>query len=244
MSVSVSMASPAARPAVAQNPSADEVIQKYIVATGGKEALEKVKTLQMRGTMQGNTQIGPVTADLTIYQRGDAFLLTVAMPGFGDIVKGRNGDLAWGPRKDGSFGKLEGKEKEQFLRDSQLHEQLSWIGYDGQVSTKGHVVINGKPCWHLLFEPSSGNAVDRYFEKDSGLLTKISMVSATETGEVSVETYLSDYRETSGIKTACEIKQVQDAGEQKVETVYRFTEVKANESIPDSCFEPPPGIDG
>jgi hypothetical protein len=225
-------------PAYAEDPTAAEVVQKYIDATGGKEALEKINSIEIHGKMEISS-FG-LTADMVVYQTKDAFLLTIALPGAGDIVQGRKGDLAWGPRVDGSVAKLEGKEKEQLMQNARICEQLSWVKYDGEITVKGAADVEGKPAWHLEFKPKSGNPVERFFDQESGLLVKASMDAATEVGDVATVSHYSDYREFAGTKMSCQmIQDIEGQGEFK----FVYDDVKVNGNIPESRFDPPAGIE-
>ena len=230
----------ATSPVAAQNPSAQDVVNKYIEATGGKEALEKVKTLQVRGKME-LASVG-LTADLSVLQTQDAFLMTIALPGLGDLVQARNGEVAWASRQDGTIAKLEGKEKQQMMQNARMHEQLSWLDYKGEIIVKGDADIDGTAAWHLRFEPTDGVAADRYFAKESGLLLKVSMTAVSELGEIPTDSYFSDYKEFDGIKMACNMRQVVNVGGVG-EMRFIYDDVKVNEEIPEDRFAPPAGID-
>lgn len=226
-------AEPAAPP---QQPTAKDVIQKYVDATGGKAALEKIKSLEVHGKME--IANAGITLDLQMFQTKDGYFMTVAVPGVGEVSRGCKGDLAWSV-DNGEARKLEGPEKAQLLENARMHEQLSWLNYDGKVEVAGEENVAGKPAWHLTFTPKSGNPIERYFAKDSGLLVKMSTKMVLPAGSLTTTSTYENYKDVDGIKMP--EKHVQTV-EGQGEFIITYTEIKTNVDIPASKFEPPAGI--
>ncbi len=203
-------------------------------------ALEKITVLEIRGRMEW----GFITWEMVVLQTADASLMTIAIPGSTDIIRGRNGDIAWATDESGKLGRLEGKEREQAVKNWRLNEQLDWLNYDGEIRVEGEedVVVKGeldavaKPAWRLRFEPKSGPPSDRYFDKQTGLLLKVSMVAVAGDEEIETDSYFSDYKEVDGVLMPHKVFQV-TGGEREYMFVYE--EIKVNPNIPAERFAPP-----
>jgi hypothetical protein len=59
--VSTPVQAPAPAPVLAVAPTADEVVNKYLDAVGGKDTISKIKTVSVEGTMQVMGSEGPTT---------------------------------------------------------------------------------------------------------------------------------------------------------------------------------------
>src|SRR5438067_8052650 len=72
--------------------TADEIINKHLSALGGKDKIEKVKSMKMTG----NLDIGPdMKAPFTIYLKdGNKFLFEMEMQGM-KIIQALNVDSGW-----------------------------------------------------------------------------------------------------------------------------------------------------
>lgn len=227
--------------AQAQTPTAKEIVDKYIQASGGKEAMEKIKALEIRGKLES----GFITMDMVVFQTTDASLMTIAVPGSTDIVRGRKGDIAWASGDNGKIARLEGKQKEQAVQNWRLNEQLDWLNYDGEIRVKGdeEIIVRGeldpvaKPAWHLRFEPKSGTPIDRYFEKKTGLLIKATMVATTGDQEIRTDSYFSDYKDAGGVLMPHKVFQVM---EDEREYMFVYEDIQVNPDIPADRFTPPP----
>ena len=75
-------------------PKGEELLDKYVAATGGKEAYEKCKNRLIKGTMEFAG--AGIKGELTIYQtRPNKMYLEVNLQGIGKIEQGTDGQTVW-----------------------------------------------------------------------------------------------------------------------------------------------------
>src|SRR5262249_20471588 len=85
-------ANPRATPAEAM-PTADQVLEKYVQAIGGKAAIEKLKSQTLKGTYQ--PQRGNSEVPMEVTQSGDKIFITVTTPQ-GNNSRAFDGTKGWG----------------------------------------------------------------------------------------------------------------------------------------------------
>src|SRR5258708_30320057 len=67
-------------------PSADQILDKYLAAAGGAEALHKIKTRVQKGTVEAAGQHYPIE----IYSEAPEKRLSISHPSFGESVTAFN----------------------------------------------------------------------------------------------------------------------------------------------------------
>ncbi len=224
--------------ACAEMPSAEDVFNKYIAATGGKAAHAKVMTMSSTGTFEimGQGLKGTMTI---VTARPDKMDTVMDLPAIGQIRSAASGGLVWqmsaiqGPRI------LEGAEKDQILRRSRMDSMIDWRTTYGDVKVDGDEIIDGKPCWRLTaMPPNAKKSETLWFEKDSGLMVKSTSTMVSPMGEIPVESGFADYRDVGGLKVP--FKLTQKMGPQAVETILQ--NVQVNPEVPATQFDAPPEI--
>lgn len=223
-------------------PTAEQILDRYVEVTGGKDAYEKVKSMTMTGTVEIKGQ--GIKGEIRAYRADGGKQYTIIdLPGIGKQEEGSDGNTVWdktvlGPRiKTGV---------EKFLvtcAKSALSEygkgSLEKDSCYAKVDFVAEEVIDGKPAYHLRLTPKQGRAEDQYFDKQSGLLVRTRVVMPSPMGEVPITSTVSEYREIEGIKTP--VKVTNDMG--AVAMVMSLNEVKFNAVIPEQMFNLPPEID-
>jgi hypothetical protein len=86
--------------------------------------------------------------------------------------------------------------------------------------------------------PKEGKPETFFFDRDSGLLVRISAILSTAMGEISTEATMSDFRAVDGILTPFEISE--KAMSQNI--VMHFSKIAYNTEIPKTRFDLPPDL--
>jgi len=173
----------------------DQVIEKYLAASGGREKLSRIKSRVIRGEFS-LPDMGMYAPLETYIQAPDKFLMWIDMAEFGEVTRGLNGDTAWdinpmtGPRI------LEGGEKQAVLRQATFNEFLDWKKFFSKGEVAGDETVDDEACIKVVLTPVEGEPIEVLFSKDSGLVRRI----ITNQNGQNVESTLSDYREVDGIK--------------------------------------------
>jgi hypothetical protein len=217
-------------------PTGDSLMERSLASSGGASAFAKIKSAAMTGKVElvGHNLSGPVQ----IFQQGDKSYTAIELPGIGKVEEGFDGKTAWetnslqGPRiKDG-------EEKAVAARASRMNLMSTWRDFYKSAHTLGEESVAGKPAWKVELTPTEGKPETFYFDKESGLLVRMTQTVTTALGEIPVDVSLSDYRTVDGIKTP--FAMTQNAMSQVMS--MHFDKVEWNPALPENKFDPPPAI--
>lgn len=217
-------------------PSGESLLQRYIDRSGGAEAYAKAKNMSMSGTVEMPAQ--NITGTVTIFEEGEKSYTAMDFAGIGKIEEGFDGETAWensalqGPRI------LEGDEKISAKRAATLSSITSWRNVYKDAHTAGSEDIDGKPAWKVEMTPKEGRPETFYFDRDSGLLVRISAVFSTPLGDISTESTMSDFRSVDGILTP--FAMAEKAMSQNI--VMKFGKIAYNVPIPENQFALPVAV--
>jgi hypothetical protein len=218
-------------------PKGEIIITRFVEATGGKAAYQKIHNAVSTGTFEVPAQ--GIKGTMSIYQATpDKSYLTVDIAGIGKMEEGADGTVAWalsamqGPRIK------EGDEKAMALRSAGFNRELNWSKFYKTAETVGTEDVNGKTCYKVVETPLEGKPETTFYDKDSGLLVKMSTQLASPMGELPIETEILDYRKEGGILTPHRLKQ--SAGPMQILTTIDI--VKFNIEVPKDRFDLPPEV--
>jgi outer membrane lipoprotein-sorting protein len=144
--------------------TADEIINKYIDAMGGKDKLLSIKSIYMEGTsvMQNGTEISQKSwkVDGKLFRQE----INSAMFNFAMVVTDKEG---WrqNPRAGGAFEPMTAEQV------ANMQVQMDCAGAFVDYATKGHKVeligkedIEGTPVYKIKITYKSGNEANYYFD--------------------------------------------------------------------------------
>ncbi len=222
----------------ADMPSGASLLQRYIDRSGGAEAYAKAKNMVATGAVELAGQ--NISGAVTIFEEGEKSRTAMEFPGIGKVEEGFDGETAWensvlqGPRI------LEGDEKTSVVRGSTLALVASWREIYKDVRTVGVEDVDGKPAWKVEMTPVEMTAKDGkpetfFFDKDSGMLVRISQILSTPLGDIAIEATMSDFRMVEGILTP--FTMTEKALSQNI--VMRLDKIAYNAAIPPDRFTLP-----
>lgn len=209
-------------------PSVDIILDRYVNALGGKEAIEKLTTRVRKGTVQ----ITDVAATGTVerFQKAPNKLkATQHIPGYGTIQTVFDGNAAWYGRPEIPLQQPHGAWLADIRRQADFYWPLNLKQIFPTLKLKGKTLVGRRTAYLVEAIPAEGSTELLYFDAETGLLTRqdIKTVEGTQT----VTTLFEDYREVDGIMLVFTIRQ----GPMTI----RYTEVKHNVPIDDSLFAKP-----
>ncbi|HLO41142.1 MAG TPA: hypothetical protein VK176_08970 [Phycisphaerales bacterium] len=196
-------------------PDAKELHAKYIKAIGGEEAIKGLKSRVT--TSKLNIPAQNMSAKITSYQSDGKIYVVTEIAQFGNIESGYVDNIAWSKMAMTGPQILEGAEREQLLRESDLQADLEVSKYYTKLETVGAEEVDGKKAYKVEFTPISGETQTRFFDDESGLLVKVEMVQESPQGKIPMTAVMSDYRDVNGVKVP--FKTVQKAQGMEIEMV-------------------------
>ncbi len=243
-------------------PAVQDVISKYIEATGGIEALRSIRNTQTRELAQSisphyvtaitdafsessgkryeiakvfvGVQVAPFDKD------NDAntpeFLLT-EVPALLQIESGTDGRIVWELIDSVNASIKEGEERESLVRNfNPIGTLINWQRHFKSIRVAGIEDVNGTACYKLLMTSPAGKEVAFFFFKDTGLLAEVKETIKTVAGDtVAMDTAYCDYRKVGAVMLPHKIIQYKD--EQR--TVIVIDSVAFNVDVATDRFELP-----
>ncbi|RMF83564.1 MAG: hypothetical protein D6744_04435 [Planctomycetota bacterium] len=227
--------------AAAQNdalPDAAKILDRYVEVTGGADAYKEIRNRVSKGTLEIVGQ--GIKLDLEIYSaRPNLFYRRVESDVTGVGEAGFDGRTAWEVSTHGARI-IEGEERDFMARGAQFDSTENWRAQFKNAECVGRETIEGKDCYKIVLTPRAGKPTTRYFDVESGLIVKSTMVIASQMGDLELESYPGDWREIDGIKLPHKSRQVIPAVSQ--ERVFTLESVKHNVDLPADRFKLPEPI--
>jgi len=216
----------------------EAILDKYIEATGGRAAYEKVNSEIATGKLE-ITAYG-LSGDFTVYQAAPdrAYTLINFPDPVGKAEEGSNGEIAWAINGQMGARIKEGDERASSLRRDALNGELRWRDFYKSAELAGSEDVGGKPCHKVVMTPKDGPAETRYYDKSSGLLVRVVAPITTPQGSATLDMTLSDYKSDDGIMSPHTISQNVSG----TDIVLKIETVKHNPDIPANRFDLPPEI--
>jgi hypothetical protein len=218
-------------------PKGEEILDKYVAATGGKEAYEKIKNRVITGTIEIPAQ--GLNGTVTTYAARPSKMYTILeLGGIGKVEQGSDGKVAWeksnltGPRLK------TGDEKAKALRDATFDGEAQWRKLYKKAECVAEEKVNGKPCYKVELTTQEGTTRTGYYDKQTNLAVKFIATEKGPMGEIAIEAYPSDYKKVDGILLPHKL-QNKLAG---IDVVLVFEKVEQNVKIPDNRFDLPEDV--
>ena len=214
-------------------PTVDEVLNRYVQATGSAAAMKALTSLVVKGTL-----------DVVGVSRGGTFeLYTVApnkslsiiQPSPAETIRGGyNGRIGWIQTNTG-VRLLKGAELDLVQKDSDFYAILNLKSRYTKLTLAGKSKIGYREVYVIDMQPATG-PVDRLFlDAETYLPVRMNTVRMHKGALVPVEIYYDDWRETDGIK----VPYVITHSFQKRSMMFTVKEIKSNIPVDDKIFERP-----
>jgi hypothetical protein len=223
-----------ARAAHAQeSPSVDQILEKYIQALGGREALQNIKSVVSKGVFY--IPQFDASGDVELYRKApDLYLFVGTFDGYGTVRRAFDGKVAWADDPQMGLADLPPSERET-LRRGGLTAPLRMTELFQTVTVKGKEKVGGRDAWVLEAVPEAGKPELHYYDTETGLLLKINSEQSNPQGAFRADTFFEDYREVEGVKMAFTTRQDSTA----FSFTLRTTEVQVNVEVDDARFARP-----
>jgi hypothetical protein len=187
-----------AKPAEAM-PTADQIIEKYVQALGGKAAIEKLNSRTSKASFEIPAMGANGTAE--IYEKApNKTLAIITIPGYGVIREAYDGKVAWaedpttGIREKSGIEFVDAKLESEFYRPVKLKQLFPTM------TVKGKEKVGEREAYVIEAKPTEGSMEKWYFDTQTGLLIRQDAERESPQGKIPTETYLEDYREVDGVK--------------------------------------------
>ena len=225
--------SPASATALA--PTVNQIFDKYIQALGGADRLSKLTSYAAKGTSKlfGEDRNDPAE----FYAKAPNQIATIVHQREGDPARTFDGREAWDllpltvvPEDPLTAGALEGARLDAQLAFPARLQQFfnNWrVGFPATLDGRDIYVVQGTS--------NAGLVATLYFDKQTGLLTRVIRYARSAVGRVPTQSDYSDYRPVAGVMMPFKWRYGWVSGQEE----YTLTEVQPNVSIDAAKFAKP-----
>ena len=218
----------------AKLPSAREVIDRFVKAAGGREAVEKIEYTRITAKIEMAGLSGSVHV---FAAKPDKFLVRMNIADSIKTSAGSDGKVAWTMDPVQGPMLLEGTMADQVRQEgnllTDLHEEKDYESME----TVDAAPFQGKECYKLKLVKKNGQELTEYFEVATGLLVGRSAQYETPLGAINATSRFSEYKKYGEVLLPSKMTQ-SVSGIQQVMTVTSVEFTKFDEAI----FKLPPEI--
>ncbi|WP_266368674.1 insulinase family protein [Tellurirhabdus rosea] len=210
--------------------TAQQVIDKYLTAIGGKEALSKINdlTISMTTEMQGQTMEmvrkakSPNKSSMVVYAMG---MEAMKMVSDGQKVS---------RTARGNTSVLEGKEAQQVLLSNGLFPEMNFAANGVKSTLQGTEKIEGKDAYVVAHASADGAVTwTDFYDVATGLKVQTVTVGRGRQGDQEQVVKVGDYKVVNGVKIPHTIRQ--NFG--PMEMTLSVNKVDVNKGLKDSDFK-------
>lgn len=217
-------------------PPLDEIISNYIEAIGDRNTIGQVTSVSKKGSIVFATG---QQCEISIVQDSGKYLMTTK-PGGRDLRRGSNGKVVWEIHPSLGSQLIDGKLKTTFDTNYGVaFPSLTWNKeqFEGEIEVSGIVDLEGAEHYKVSFKPTKGYEATRYFDKETGLVTKLETSQEfSHLGVVDIAVVYSEYRSIENILTPMtQSYSIEGAESYTIE----YEEVDFNADIDETTFELP-----
>jgi hypothetical protein len=223
--------------------TADEVIERYLTAIGGRAALGKLKSRSMIGTITLSTPGGDVSGPVEIFNQEPnksrtLIKLDLSSLGAGQMIFDQRFDGTSGYVLDSLQGNrdIAGNQLENMKNSSFPNPLLNYKEMGATVELGAKEKVGEREAYLLIVKPKSGSVARQYIDAESYLPIRLVMkVDIPQIGEVEQTTEFLDHRDVDGVKIPFQIKSAS-----AVQTsIIIITKVEHNTKIDEALFSKP-----
>ncbi|HEY3440689.1 MAG TPA: hypothetical protein VGK29_08065 [Paludibaculum sp.] len=174
--------------------TAEDIIEKSIQASGGRDAMMKMTSLAAKGSMEIVAMGG--TAATEMYAKApDKRLNITTVEGYGEVKQGYDGKIAWSSEPQNGLVDISGDQLSATRRESQFNAELRWKDLYKSAAVTGKEKAGDRDCWAVKFTPAEGKPINRCYDAETFLVDKVITSVVSPEGPAEVSVLLSDYRD-------------------------------------------------
>jgi hypothetical protein len=209
-------------------PTVDEVLDKYVAALGGREAIKKLTTRTMKLTR--DTPNGPVTVEF--FAKAPNKSLVVTSTTHDTSYNGYDGTKHWlGNTREGI--EENDFQIEQVRRDSDFYKSIRLKELFANLVVRGTEKIGDREAYVIEATADDPNTEWLYFDKETGLLLRRYREFKTVLGTIPAQVDYEDYKDVDGVKVPFTVRSTS----MEAVSTLKFTEVKHNVPLDDAKFK-------
>jgi hypothetical protein len=211
--------------------SLDEIVKKYTEANK-LDHVASLKTIKITGNM---SMMGMEMPMVMFMKNPNKIKLVTTFNGQ-DMIQAFDGEKGYvvSPMT-GSTDPVEmtPEQVNQTLRSCMFQNFMNSYLKNGQLALAGEENVNDKPAYKIKATIEGGAVIDMFIDKSSYFLVKTSTTTSMNGMTVTMDSYLSDYTDTSGVM----IPMKTSNSAQGMDILINFTKVEVDVPMQDSIFK-------
>jgi len=212
-------------------PTAEQLLDKYLAAVGGADALRKIKTRVQKGTIEAMGTQSPIE----IYSEAPDKRVSVSHLNGGSSVTAFNGQAGW-LTFPGGVHRMTTAERESARIDADLYFAADARELYKEFRVRPGEEVDGKATYLVGATANPGHpAIRMYFDQESGLLLRLIRYTETALGRNPAQVDYADYRVTDGVKIPYRWTLARPNGAFAI----KIEQVQQNGPVDQKLFEPP-----
>jgi hypothetical protein len=220
----------AARP---QPANAETVLERYTAAAGGAEAIKKITSRAMKGSLQAGGNSSPIE----LLTKAPNKRVSISQMGNGHSITAFDGTIGWLGNTGRAAREMSAAEAEAAGLDAEFYLPLRIPQVFQQVRPARPEEVNGVTCDVLTGTRPGRAPVRLYFDQKTGLLVRLVRYADTPIGRNPTQIDYADYRDADGVKIPFRWTLSRPNGRFTIQ----IAEVKSNAEIDDARFAKPTG---
>jgi photosynthetic reaction center cytochrome c subunit len=178
-------------------PTADQLFDKYLAASGGADAVQKISSRVEKGTLTG---FGSQHIPVDVYGKALDKRISVMHLSGGDSVTGFDGHSGWLSVPGRPPHIMNAEENFGARMDADLHFAVEVKSFYAKWVVAPGEKIGGRETTQVVGRNGGQLPLKLYFDSQSGLLLRLIRYSETPLGRLPTQIDYSDYREADGVK--------------------------------------------
>ena len=177
-------------------PAADQLLDKYLAAIGGSEALQKIASRVQKGTL---TAFGGQHFPVEVYSKAPDKRVSVMHLQNGDSVTAFDGKQGW-LSIPGRVHMMSAAENDAARVDADLYFAAHVKTLYQKFGVDEGTTIDGHDSYLVVGRTERKPPLRLYLDKESGLLLRLIRYTETPLGRNPTQIDYTDYRDTNGVK--------------------------------------------
>lgn len=210
--------------------TAEEVINNYVTAIGGKDAIAKIKdvTMNYTGEAQG------ATLEIVIQKKTpNKFLQAVNVVGMGEVQKQVcDGTKVRASGMQGSEDITDPEKVKAVAVQAVIVPEAEYTAMGAKLNYIGKEKVNNADA-HKIEVTIGAVKMTEFYDVASGLKVRQVIIAETPMGSQTITSDYSDYKDVSGVKIAHKLNQ--DLG--MMQLALTASKIEANTNLADALFE-------
>jgi photosynthetic reaction center cytochrome c subunit len=182
--------------AKASLPAAEQLLDKYLAAIGGAEALQEITSRVQKGTL---TAFGGQHFPMDVYSKAPDKRFSVMHLQGGDSVTAFDGKQGW-LSVPGRVHMMSAAENDAVRIDADLYFPVHLKTLYQKFRVDSGEKIDGHDTYVVVGRSEGQPPLRLYLDKDSGLLLRLIRYAETPLGRNPTQIDYSDYRDANGVK--------------------------------------------